>query len=107
VTGGTYERAMLERIPYDGGVALRVFPVDGVDIFDQDGRQVWCWNSLSIEDQQRLIDGHYGPLITARSDHGCTSHARVALEFVGDASPGPRFYCIRCAVSALVDRWAS
>lgn len=61
-----------------------------------------CWNGLSREQQQRLIN--YGNLeFGYRPEGWCERPAEVCVETMHDAAPGPRFYCARCAVAFLVE----
>jgi hypothetical protein len=59
-----------------------------------------CWNGLSTEQQQRLI--HVGNLEFGYEPTGdCPNPAQVAIEMERDAAPGPRFYCLPCAIEDL------
>lgn len=63
-----------------------------------------CWNGLSTEQQQMLIDR--GVLLVGRwTPEGgtCSNGAEVAIETESDLAPGPRFYCRACAVAYLTD----
>ena len=61
-----------------------------------------CWNGLSPAQQDMLIDrgvllfGHWEP-----EGGTCTNGAQVAVEWEGDAAPGPTFFCIDCAIEHL------
>jgi hypothetical protein len=59
-----------------------------------------CWNGLTAAQQDRLI--HWGNLPLGFLAAGrCTSGAAVAVEWEGDEAPGPRFYCLDCALARL------
>jgi len=59
-----------------------------------------CWNGLSDEQQHRLID--VGNLEFGYEPAGrCPNGARVAIETEQDTAPGPRFYCVPCALVYL------
>jgi len=62
---------------------------------------MWCWNSLSTAQQLRLI--HHGNLPIDFQPEGetCLEDAQCEITTVDDQSPGPRFYCYRCAVAYL------
>lgn len=61
-----------------------------------------CWNGLSTEQQERLIDVGVLAVGRWRPEGGtCDSGAEVAVETEHDVSPGPRFYCRPCAISFL------
>jgi len=64
-----------------------------------------CWHGLSLSQQHRLIE--HGNLEFGYTPRGrCKSGAEVAIETLADQSPGPRFYCLPCAVAyvnALAD----
>ena len=59
-----------------------------------------CWNGLSAEQQERLLD--WGNLPIGYVPEGsCKRPAGVSIELEGDRSPGPRFYCYECAIEHL------
>lgn len=60
-----------------------------------------CWNALSAEQQQRLIE--VGNLEIGSQPLGdrCKNGAQVAVETEWDRAPGPRFYCAYCAIQYL------
>lgn len=68
---------------------------------------LWCWNGLSHEQQRKLIER--GSL-NAFDPHdsvpqgGCKNLATVAIETVHDEAPGPRFYCMNCAIGHLIEQ---
>ncbi len=99
-----YERAIAEQIQLGDTRVLKLWPVDGVEIFDQEGRDVWCWNALSSADKRRLVDGNYVAITTADPAAGCDKRARVLIEFPEDEAPGPRFYCLDCGAARLSRR---
>jgi len=63
-----------------------------------------CWNALSTEQQDRLIEHGGLPLGSLAEGDSCTSGASVAIERQDDTAPGPRFYCRPCAVQYLGGR---
>lgn len=61
-----------------------------------------CWNGLSAEQQQMLIDK--GVLYAGRwAPEGgtCDKGAEVEVTTRWDAAPGPRFLCTACAIKYL------
>ena len=56
-----------------------------------------CWNSLSPEQQTRLIVVGNLEIGWYPEGSGCTDGAYVEIETSLDAAPGPRFYCVDCA----------
>lgn len=63
-----------------------------------------CWNGLSETQQQLLI--HTGVLPAGRwNPEGgeCEHGAQVAIETEYDEAPGPRFYCVPCALNRLTE----
>jgi len=61
-----------------------------------------CWNGLSPSQQRELVER--GTLEFGYKPRGrCKTGAEVAIETVADASPGPRFYCLPCAVAYIND----
>lgn len=61
-----------------------------------------CWDGLSPEQQQRLILVGNLPL-GYRPEGTCPNGAFVAIETETDVAPGPRFYCLGCAIRYLTD----
>lgn len=56
-----------------------------------------CWNGLSLDQQNRLIE--VGNLPIGYVPEGdCDNPAQVEITTMWDVSPGPRFYCIECAI---------
>src|SRR5262245_37428844 len=59
-----------------------------------------CWNGLSPAQQTRLVE--VGNLPFGFQPEGtCPRPAECEVETVFDTSPGPRFYCLPCAVTYL------
>ena len=65
-----------------------------------------CWNGLSSEQQQTLINVGVLPIGYKPEGSHCHNGAEVAVETMWDAAPGPRFYCTECAVKFLKSRCA-
>jgi len=61
-----------------------------------------CWNGLSPEQQRRLVEVGNLPL-GYRTDGPCQRPACVTIETDSDVAPGPRFYCMVCAIDYLQD----
>ena len=59
-----------------------------------------CWNGLSEAQQRRLIEVGNLP-IDYRPGGTCCNGAEVAIESMHDQAPGPRFYCLSCAIEHL------
>lgn len=59
-----------------------------------------CWNALSPLQRQRLIEHGNLPIGYIEPD---VAHAgaSVAIETEDDEAPGPRFYCLDCAIGHL------
>lgn len=61
-----------------------------------------CWNGLSHEQQRLLIDVGVLPMGRWEPEGGsCPNGAEVAVETMHDTAPGPRFYCLSCAMVYL------
>jgi len=59
-----------------------------------------CFNGLSPEQQRDVLVR--GVLEFGAQPRGeCMSGAAVAIETITDATPGPRFLCMPCAVAYL------
>ena len=59
-----------------------------------------CFNGLSREQQHRVV--HTGNLPLGYEPAGeCTNGAEVEITTMYDLMPGPRFYCLTCAVKHL------
>lgn len=62
-----------------------------------------CFNGLSADQQARLIE--HGNLPWGYEPEGtCENGAEVGIETAEDTAPGPRFYCLPCAVQHLSAR---
>jgi len=60
-----------------------------------------CFNSLDGALQRRLV--YYGNVPMGHAEDGrCHNPAEVEITTVHDAMPGPRFYCLVCAIEYLV-----
>lgn len=59
-----------------------------------------CWNGLSVDQQNRLI-GHGNLPIGFQPEGECERPAALCIETIEDEAPGPRFYCVPCAVAFL------
>lgn len=59
-----------------------------------------CWNGLSAEQAEFLRTEGYLPIFTAPQGE-CLSGAEVEVTTMYDKFPGPRFYCLPCAVEYL------
>ena len=81
----------------------------GADLCTQHGvslprRAGWygmaCFNGLSAEQQHRVV--HVGNLPWGYEPEGlCLRGAEVEITTMWDEFPGPRFYCLGCAVAYL------
>jgi hypothetical protein len=60
-----------------------------------------CWNGLSADQQNRLINVGNLPIGYRPEGGGCNNGAEVCVETMYDTAPGPRFYCVACAVEYL------
>jgi len=59
-----------------------------------------CFNSLDGALQRRLV--YYGNVPMGHAEDGrCHNPAEVEVTTVHDAMPGPRFYCLPCAIEYL------
>lgn len=92
----------------DGAVTFAEAPADLNDYMPNPSaarREGWwgmaCWNALSAEQQTKLLIDGYLPIGYEPEGDGCTRGARVNIETMFDVAPGPRFYCIACAVAFL------
>lgn len=59
-----------------------------------------CWNGLSVEQQNRLINVGNLPIFSEPAGE-CQRGAEVGIETNQDMAPGPRFYCRPCAIKFL------
>jgi len=60
-----------------------------------------CFNGLTGSDQRRVV--YWGNLEIGYDRNGgrCHNPAEVEVTTVHDAMPGPRFYCLPCAIEYL------
>jgi hypothetical protein len=59
-----------------------------------------CFDGLSEEQQRRLV--HHGNLpMGYRPEGTCPNGAEVEIVTMWDLNPGPRMYCLRCAIQYL------
>lgn len=59
-----------------------------------------CWEGLSADQQQELIER--GTLEIGYVPEGaCQNGASLCIERQHDAAPGPRFFCVPCAIKYL------
>jgi hypothetical protein len=63
-----------------------------------------CWNGLAEAQQRRLIERGNLEIFSSAEGQGCKSGAKVAIEMCDDEAPGPRFYCLPCAIEELKER---
>jgi len=72
---------------------------------DPGARRGWwglsCWNALSFEQQTQLIERGTLQIFSRAEGGDCKDGAQVAIETMTDEAPGPRFYCLGCAISYL------
>jgi len=64
-----------------------------------DGVMMRCWNALSPDQQARLVAT--GDLPWRYEGDGCSRDAVVGIVFRHDRTPGPRHYCLPCALEYL------
>jgi len=63
-----------------------------------------CWNGLSEEQQQQLLD--VGTLeIGYRAEGWCKNGANLCIETEDDKAPGPRFLCWVCAIMYVNNKY--
>lgn len=60
-----------------------------------------CWNALSPEQQEFLRTQGYLSFGYEAEGGTCDKPAEVEVATMWDEFPGPRFYCIECAVAWL------
>jgi hypothetical protein len=70
------------------------------DLHTRGWYHMFCFNALSAEQQDFLVTRGYLP-ITYRPEGECPNGASVEVTTIWDRFPGPRFYCVTCAVSYL------
>lgn len=79
--------------------ALPKSPPDGW-VTERGWYNLLCFNSLDGALQRRLV--YYGNIpLGSPADGRCHNPAEVEITTVHDAMPGPRFYCLPCAVEYL------
>ena len=62
-----------------------------------------CWNGLSEAQQRRLIE--HGNLPLGYEPEGeCPRGAELEITCRWDEAPGPRFYCLACAILYLLSK---
>jgi hypothetical protein len=67
-------------------------------------RGLWgmhCFNALSPEQQRAVVEDGYLPFLWSPEGDGCNRGAEVEITTTFDKFPGPRFYCLPCAVKYL------
>lgn len=65
---------------------------------------MWCFNALSPDQQRMVVEEGYLPIDRKRPEGGtCTHPAELEVETMFDKFPGPRFYCITCAIVYLME----
>lgn len=63
--------------------------------------QMWCFNALSREQREQVVIQGYLDIGWQPEKVECAEAAELEVETVYDAMPGPRFYCIPCAIKYL------
>ena len=66
-----------------------------------------CWNALSDPQQRRLVEVGNLPIGYVPEGSECNRGADVCIECQDDEAPGPRFYCLRCAITYLEGKAAT
>ena len=59
-----------------------------------------CWNGLSSFQQARLLIIGNLPM-RYKPEGACPNGAETLIETEGDSAPGPRAYCLNCAIKYL------
>jgi hypothetical protein len=67
---------------------------------------MYCWNALSTDQQEFLRTQGYLEM-GYRPEGECPRGAAVEITTEWDEFPGPRFYCIACAIQYLWDQAAA
>ena len=62
---------------------------------------MWCFNRLSDEQQRFLVVKGYLPFGWVPEGTKCSSPAQLEITCMDDETPGPRFYCVPCAIEYL------
>jgi hypothetical protein len=60
-----------------------------------------CWNGLDEAQQTMLIERGVLTMGNWEPRGICQNGAEIAIEWINDVAPGPRFYCAECAVKHL------
>lgn len=60
-----------------------------------------CWNALSKRQQRQLIERGTLEIFSKPEGDACDQAAAVMVECQDDEAPGPRFYCLPCAILFL------
>jgi hypothetical protein len=72
---------------------------------------LFCFNALGPDQQEFLVVEGYLPMGYIPRGGTCLNGAEVGLEFAsdypGERAPGPRFYCVPCAIEYLRARHAA
>lgn len=63
-----------------------------------------CWNALSADQQRFLIVEGYLPYGYRPEGDACPNGAEVEITTMYDETPGPRFYCLPCAIGYVTER---
>lgn len=106
VAESPYERFIVEKWYLGGQKGCTVFSMDEASIMTEFGDLLPCWNALSPDQQHRLIQGNTGPPIRRPEGDGqCMGWGHVLVETVWDEKPGPRFYCLPCAIDYLICKY--
>lgn len=63
---------------------------------------MYCWNALSKDQQHRLVTWGNLPMGYRPEGTECQAGAEVEITTEADLAPGPRFYCLPCAIKYLV-----
>jgi hypothetical protein len=62
-----------------------------------------CFNSLSDWQKRHVVEEGYLPVGRKHPEGGtCQNGAELEVETQFDKFPGPRFYCVECAVEYLL-----
>jgi hypothetical protein len=61
---------------------------------------MFCWNGLSLDQREFLRTEGYLPF-GYRPEGDCPNGAELEITTMWDEFPGPRFYCMDCALGYL------
>lgn len=61
----------------------------------------FCWNAYLKDNQE--FHALTGSGLERLDPQGCRNRSHVAIETIEDIGPGPRWYCIPCAIGRLRD----